>query len=204
MQMIGFPLLLIPLAIYNIIVFLMPGVAFSAPVTALKLMSGVTWTVTFSDALLALGMLLLMFEVVKAARPGAKYFTDHLLSFLVFAGAAAEFVMLPAFATSTFFLLTVLALVDFLASVTIRTRRPRPVGADVPAKAKRRREESPSEPKFEPSAATNLVPPVVSVSEPPAMPLPAEAPMSVAAESSHVGEQHVSEQTDPATSHQPR
>ena len=29
MSMIGFPLLLIPLAIYNMIVFLMPGVAFS-------------------------------------------------------------------------------------------------------------------------------------------------------------------------------
>lgn len=204
MQMIGFPLLLIPLAIYNIIVFLMPGVAFSAPVTILKLMSGVGWTVTFSDALLALGMLLLIFEVVKAARPGAKYFTDHLLSFLVFAGAAAEFVMLPAFATSTFFLLTVLALVDFLASVAIRTRRPRPVAADVSAKARRHRDEPPSEPKFEPSAATNLAPPVVSVSEPPAMPPPAETPMSVAAESSHASEQHVSEHTDSATSHQPR
>jgi hypothetical protein len=32
MSMIGFPLLLIPLAIYNIIVFLMPGVSFVDPV----------------------------------------------------------------------------------------------------------------------------------------------------------------------------
>ena len=30
--MIGFPLLLIPFAIYNIFVFLMPGVAFTAPI----------------------------------------------------------------------------------------------------------------------------------------------------------------------------
>ena len=29
--MVGFPLLLIPLAIYNIIVFLMPGVSFTDP-----------------------------------------------------------------------------------------------------------------------------------------------------------------------------
>jgi uncharacterized membrane protein len=68
--MIGFPLLLIPFAIYNIFVFLMPGVAFTAPVTTVTLMSGVQWAPTFGDALLALAAVLLMFEVVKAARPG--------------------------------------------------------------------------------------------------------------------------------------
>src|SRR5207253_6041739 len=43
MSMIGFPLLLIPLAICNIIVFLMPGVAFATPLFTLILMSGVAW-----------------------------------------------------------------------------------------------------------------------------------------------------------------
>ena len=36
--MVGFPLLLIPLAIYNIIVFLMPGVSFTDPLVKLTLM----------------------------------------------------------------------------------------------------------------------------------------------------------------------
>lgn len=174
MSMIGFPLLLIPLAIYNIVVFLMQGVSFDAPLLALTLTSGKTWTATFSDGLLALGMLLLMVEVIKAAKPGAKYFTDHLLSLLVFAGAAAEFVLLPQFATSTFFLLTVLALVDFLASLAIRARRS--VTVDAPARGSRRAAPVPapvSEPKFEPSAATDLAPPVAS---PP--PEPAAAPAS--------------------------
>ena len=53
--MIGFPLLLIPFAIYNIFVFLMPGVAFTTPVTDVRLMSGATWAPTFGDALLVLG-----------------------------------------------------------------------------------------------------------------------------------------------------
>ena len=35
MSMVGFPLLLIPLAIYNIIVFLMPGVSFADPLVKL-------------------------------------------------------------------------------------------------------------------------------------------------------------------------
>lgn len=176
MSMIGFPLLLIPLTIYNIVVFLMQGVSFDAPLLAVKLMSGRTWTATFSDGLLALGMLLLMLEVIKAAKPGGKYFTDHFLSFLVFAGAAAEFVMLPPFATSTFFLLTVLALVDFLASVAIRTRRS--ATAQAPVKAGRRGIPVPApaaEPKFEPSAATDLAPPTSTVPEPaPAPPLAAD------------------------------
>jgi hypothetical protein len=72
---------------------------------------------------LTLGILMLLCEVIKGARPGAKYLTDHLLSLLVFGGAAAEFVLLPQFGTSTFFLLTLLALVDFLSGIALRRRR---------------------------------------------------------------------------------
>jgi hypothetical protein len=134
--MIGFPLLLIPFAIYNIFVFLMPGVAFTAPVTTVPLMSGVQWAPTFGDALLALTAILLMFEVIKAARPGARYLTDHLLSLVASGAAVAEFLLLPQFGTSTFFMLAVLMVVEFLAGVSIgfrnRHRRvPAPVVADV-------------------------------------------------------------------------
>ena len=83
--MVGFPLLLIPLAIYNIIVFLMPGVSFTDPLVKLTLVSGAEWPVTLSDVLLTLGILLLLAEVIKGARPGAKYLTDHLLSLIVLA-----------------------------------------------------------------------------------------------------------------------
>ncbi len=98
MSMVGFPLLLIPLAIYNIIVFLMPGVSLSEPVVKLTLMSGAEWPLTLSDMLLALGIILLLFEVIKGARPGGKYLTDHLLSLIIFGGAAAEFLLWPRFA----------------------------------------------------------------------------------------------------------
>jgi hypothetical protein len=123
MSMIGFPLLLIPLAIYNIIAFLMRDVSFAAPLITVPLTSGTAWPVTLSDVLLTLGILLLLCEVIKGARPGAKYLTDHLLSLLVLCGAAAEFVLVPQFGTSTYFLLTTLALVDFLSGIALRTRR---------------------------------------------------------------------------------
>ena len=121
--MVGFPLLLIPLAIYNIIVFLMPGVSFTDPLVKLMLMSGTEWPLTLSDVLLALGILLLMCEVIKGARPGAKYLTDHLLSLIVFGAAAAEFVLWPKFGTSTYFLLAALSLVDFVSGLALRARR---------------------------------------------------------------------------------
>src|SRR6202165_337482 len=112
MSMVGFPLLLIPLAIYNIIVFLMPGVSLAEPLVRLTLMSGAEWPVTLSDMLLALGILLLLLEVIKGARPGAKFLTDHLLSLIVFGAAVAEFLLWPKFGTSTFLLLTMLSMVD--------------------------------------------------------------------------------------------
>src|SRR5438477_7864558 len=131
--MIGFPLLLIPLAIYNIIAFLMPDVRFGEPLFKLALMSGTEWPVTLSDVLVALGILLLLLEVVKGARPGAKYLTDHLLSLIVFGAAAAEFVLWPKFGTSTYFLMTALSLVDFLSGLALRTRRRAVAAAPVPA-----------------------------------------------------------------------
>ena len=121
--MVSFPLLLIPLAIYNIIVFLMPGVSFADPLIRLTLMSGAEWGITLADILLALGVLLLLLEVIKGARPGAKYLTDHFLSFVVFGAAAAEFLLWPKFGTSTFFLLAMMSAADFLSGVALRAKR---------------------------------------------------------------------------------
>ena len=153
MSMVGFPLLLIPLAIYNIIVFLMPGVSFTDPVLKVALLSGAEWPVTLSDMLLALAVLMLLSEVIKGARPGAKYLTDHLLSLIVFGGAAAEFLLWPRFGSSTFFLLTLLALVDFLSGLALRSRRRMAVTA-APAAVSRRGKQAPEvaspEPSFDP------------------------------------------------------
>jgi len=123
MSMVGFPLLLIPIAIYNIIAFLMPGVSFTDTLVKARLISGAEWTVAFGDILVALGVLMLLLEVVKGARPGAKYLTDHILSLLVFGAAAGEFLMWSKFANSTYFLLTLLALADFLSGITLRAHR---------------------------------------------------------------------------------
>ena len=176
--MVGFPLLLIPLAIYNIIVFLMPDVSFTDPLVKLTLMSGAEWTVTLSDVLLTLAILLLLAEVIKGARPGAKYLTDHLLSLIVFGAAAAEFVLWPKFGSSTYFLMTALSLVDFLSGLALRTRRRAVAVAAAPAPAPppkaAAKVEAPAEPQIDPAPAAApapaapaapSVPPAASVAE---------------------------------------
>ncbi|MGP9813173.1 hypothetical protein ACTZWT_16825 [Rhodopseudomonas sp. NSM] len=154
MSIIGFPLLLIPIAICNIVVFLMPGVGFDAVFSRIPLPSGAVWTLTAGDILVAFGVLMLLFEVIKAGRPGARYFTDHLLSLLVLCGTVAEFVMLPQFANATVFLLATLMLVDFLAGIALRNRparnRPAREGRSAPA-AKR---DQPQQTPVAPSPAT--------------------------------------------------
>src|SRR4051812_44405813 len=171
--MIGFPLLLIPLAVYNIIAFLMRDVSFATPLFTIPLMSGTSWPVTLSDVLIALGILLLLCEVIKGARPGAKYLTDHLLSLLVFCGAAAEFVLLPQFGNSTFFLLTLLAAADFLSGIALRTRRGTQAAsaASVSQRAPRQAEKAKPEPQYDPEPEPALPP-----SAPPA-PVAGSAPL---------------------------
>jgi hypothetical protein len=187
MSMVGFPLLLIPLAIYNIIVFLMPGVSFADPILRLTLMSGAEWPVTLADMLLALGIILLMLEVIKGARPGAKYLTDHLLSLIIFGAAAAEFLLWPKFGTSIYFLLTLLALVDFVSGLALRARRGAQVAAPVPRRSLRSAEPAPVEPRNEtkPPLAGNYsndaapLPPRQASPVPPAPSAPEPAPAQV-------------------------
>ena len=147
----------------------MPGVSFTDPLVKLTLVSGAELPVTLSDVLLTLGILLLLAEVIKGARPGAKYLTDHLLSLIVFGAAAAEFVLWPKFGNSTFFLLTGLALVDFLSGLALRTRRRAvAVAAPAPSKKSAGKAEAPAaEPRSNSPvpapAPTPAAPPVASV-----------------------------------------
>ena len=174
MSMVGFPLLLIPLAIYNIIVLLMPGVSFADPLLRVRLMSGAEWPITLADMLLALGVLLLLLEVIKGARPGAKYLTDQLLSFVVFGAAAAEFLLWPKFGTSIYCLLTLMSAADFLSGVALRARRGTLAmpAASVSRRAARRAEpveqaepdKRPVEPQIAPAPAAP-VPSAASVAE---------------------------------------
>ena len=123
MFLIGFPLLLIPFAIYNIIVFLMPGVTFSDPLFTVPMLSKADLVVTAGDLLLVFSILILFVEIVKATRMGSRSIVDHVLSLILFLVMLGEFMIVPQAATSTFLLLCTLSFVDVIGgfAVTIRT-----------------------------------------------------------------------------------
>jgi hypothetical protein len=122
MFMLGFPLLLIPFAIYNIIAFLMPGVAWSSVVSAVHMMSGVDWTMTTGDVLVALAILLLCGEVMKSSRVSRRTIIDHALSLILFLGMMIEFILVKQAATATFFLLLVVGFIDVLGGFAVTLR----------------------------------------------------------------------------------
>jgi len=122
MFLIGFPLLLIPFAIYNIIAFLMPGVSWTDPLTRVHMVSGAEWTMSAGDMLITLSVLLLVVEVIKATRVGIRTVIDHSLSVLVFIGIGVEFLLVHQAATGTFFLLLVIAFADVIGGFAVTLR----------------------------------------------------------------------------------
>jgi hypothetical protein len=122
MYLIGFPLLVITFAIYNMIAFLTPGLGWTANVVTIHLISGQDWTVTPEDILLAFAILLLAVEVIKATRMGVRGLMDHVLSMILFIVMLVEFLLVQRAGTSTFFILMVISLVDVLAGFIITAR----------------------------------------------------------------------------------
>jgi hypothetical protein len=122
MYLIAFPLLLIPFAVYNMIIFLL-NMPFSDTVFSIPLIEGRRLPVTTGDLLVMLAMLLLYVEALKSARLGMKGVMDHLLAFALFVGMAVELVMVERATTTTLLLLTVLAFVDVITGVSLAVRR---------------------------------------------------------------------------------
>ena len=122
MFMLGFPLLLIPFAIYNIIAFLMPGVSWTGVVSTVHMMSGADWTMTAGDVLVALAILLLCGELMKSSRISRRTTIDHALSLILFLGMLIEFLLVKQAATATFFLLLVVGFIDVLGGFAVTLR----------------------------------------------------------------------------------
>ena len=122
MFMLGFPLLLVPFAIYNITAFLMPGVTWTAVISTVHMVSGADWTMSAGDMLLALAIVLLCGEVLKSTRIGMRTVVDHALSLILFLGMLVEFILVKQAATATFFLLLVVSFIDVLSGFAVTLR----------------------------------------------------------------------------------
>jgi hypothetical protein len=122
MSMLGFPLLLVAFAIYNIVAFLMPGVSWTGAISTVHLVSGADWTMSAGEMLVALAILLLCGEVLKSTRIGIRTVVDHALSLILFLGMLVEFLLVKQAGTATFFLLLVVSFIDVLGGFAVTLR----------------------------------------------------------------------------------
>jgi len=122
--MAALPLLLLPLIAYNALAFAV-ATDWQASVVQIEMVRGAVFVLTEGGALILAALLLLFLEILKATRTGTGSIVDHLLSTLVFIVALVEFLLVDAAATETFFLFTVISLIDVVAgySITIRAAR---------------------------------------------------------------------------------
>lgn len=130
-----FPLLAIPVIIYNLIALMggapAPDVAGNAaglaplattlasPVLNLTMISGVTWQLSGADALILLSIMLLFMEILKSTSTGTATIMNHAVSMILFIVCLVEFLLHPNFATSAFFIVMVMTLLDVLAGVVV-------------------------------------------------------------------------------------
>jgi hypothetical protein len=127
------PLLLLPVLAYNIVALTMNGGFMAVDAAermdqklfAVHMTSHIDWTVRLGDLLLAAALVVLFIELLKSTTSRRVAIINHSLSLLLFIGCLVEFLLAPAFATSTFFLLSLMVVLDVLAGfiVTIVTSR---------------------------------------------------------------------------------
>lgn len=128
-----FPLMAIPVAIYNVIA--LSGSNFStaekvrermdAEFLSIPMASEAMWSITPGHALISLTVMLLFFELLKSTGIGRAAVVNHAFSLILFIVCLIEFLMFHAFATSVFFLIMLMALLDVMAGfmVTIASAR---------------------------------------------------------------------------------
>ena len=130
-----FPLLVIPVAIYNIMAFGFGGdaevaeageTAFAGLLAELNgggfsvpMISGVNWQLDNGDMLILLSLFLLFAEILKSTSTGSATIMNHGVSMILFIVCLIEFLLFQNFATSVFFVITIMALLDVLAGVVV-------------------------------------------------------------------------------------
>lgn len=127
------PLLALPVLAYNLIALTLAGgfssqeaaIRMSEPMVSIAMSNGAQWPVNLGDVMLLAGLVVLFIELLKSTTSRRTVIVNHALSMLLFVACLVEFLLAPAFATSTFFLLGVMVLLDVLAGfiVTIVSAR---------------------------------------------------------------------------------
>ena len=128
-----FPLMIVPVVTYNVLAI--SGSAFSSvdairarldtDFLSIPMASNVNWHITPGYALITASLVMLFFELLKSTGTGRAAVMNHAFSMVLFIICIVEFLMFPAFATSVFFIIMLMCLLDVMAGfmVTIAAAR---------------------------------------------------------------------------------
>lgn len=123
----AFPLLVIPIVLYALFAFVqvlgdnapLAGKALTNELLSIPMPRGQHWSIGLGDLFILLGLFMLFFELIRATNSNKTAIINHSLSMLVFVIALVAFLLFPGFQTSTFFLLTIMTLLDVLAGFIV-------------------------------------------------------------------------------------
>jgi hypothetical protein len=101
------------------------GLTLGSEILSLRLPSGAAIRFLFSDLVLVLALILFFVELLLSTRPSAASLVNHGLSMALFVLCGVLFLLVEKCGTTTFFLLTLLTLIDVISgySISIVTAR---------------------------------------------------------------------------------
>ena len=127
-MLIAIPLLVVPVVIYNLLILLGgsapdavlgPASVLSEVLFRVPMTSGAVWSISVGDLILFLSLILLFVELLKSTSSQRVAIVNHALSMVLFVVCLVEFLLLPGFAGSVFFLILTMVLLDVLAGFIV-------------------------------------------------------------------------------------
>jgi hypothetical protein len=121
----AFPMTFAPILIYAL--FALPSGyegmrnAMTTPMFSIHLPSGADWVGSRGDVLLMFGAVCLFIEIVKSTSTTRAALIENGLAFACFVVAIVAFLLVSAFGTMVFFLLSGMLMIDFLAGFVVMT-----------------------------------------------------------------------------------
>ena len=119
------PMLAIPLILYNAIALSGGGEMLDRVLFTMPMLKGGQWKFAMGDLILLVTIITFFIEIIKSTFTGSAAILDHALSMVLFIVAGLEFLIVPQAATSTFFFIVLLCLIDVIAGYTIGMRAAR-------------------------------------------------------------------------------
>lgn len=127
-MLVALPLLAIPVVIYNIVILFgasgdggmaQADAILRDPLFSVPMASGASWNIGVGDMILALSLILLFVELLKSTSSRKVAIVNHALSMILFVACLVEFLLIRGFATSTFFLISTMVMLDVLAGFIV-------------------------------------------------------------------------------------